>query len=101
MSHLVRVEIVLERRSIDIVVERVSIHESIQEDCVEWKPPILRRWRIFVSTPFSPVVERIFRVLVLVEVELYIRWIVPICGGEQHTCKRQNKQACLYGGYHD
>lgn len=59
MAELRAVNVLLEECAVGVVVGWVSIDPTIQKQRVEWEPPILWRWHILVSLPFSPIVERV------------------------------------------
>lgn len=89
MTHLVRSQVVLEESSIDVVVLGVTVDEAVQEKGIYRKPPVIRRREICVIRPVDPVICRVGRGLVLVEVVLEERLIV----GPAHCyCCEQRKQ---------
>ena len=48
-----------EDSSIDVIVGRIAVHESIEEESVEWESPVLRAWLKCVVLPEPSVVKRI------------------------------------------
>lgn len=54
MSHLIGVCDSLEYCPIDVVIVWVSIDKPVQEQCVEWEPPVFRRCCVVVPGPFTP-----------------------------------------------
>ena len=62
---------------IGIVVLGIAIDESIEEECVERKPPVARGRMELVVLPFTPVLQRRICGLVLVEVVLRVLLKVP------------------------
>jgi hypothetical protein len=53
MSHLIRIEIMLVRCAIDIVVGRVAVDEPVKEQRIEGEPPVGWGWVVLVACPFS------------------------------------------------
>jgi hypothetical protein len=65
-----------EDSSIDVIVGRIAVHESIGEESVEWESPVSRAWLKRVVLPEPSVVKRIYSRWVLVEIVSDIGLIV-------------------------
>lgn len=112
VPHLIGIDIMLEESSVDVVVTRIPVHlirklgnklniiggtfmlegrtyESIQEDCIEWHAPVLRRRCILMIFPLAPVVQWINRRFVLIKIVLCICWIIPVRGNESSKEEQQ------------
>ena len=90
-----------ECRPIDVVVSRVAIDETIEENCIEGKPPVLGRGCKGVVSSLAPVTERVDSVLVLVQIVQNVRWVISVRFREKSECrKKEAPNASLYHGYH-
>jgi hypothetical protein len=76
IPQLVACRIVFEQSPIDVVVRRVSIHESIQEQSVQREPPISRRRSIGFSFPFPRVLEWVRRLSICVQIPVKLPRVV-------------------------
>jgi hypothetical protein len=66
--------------AIDIIIGWVSIHKLVNEEGVEWEPPILWARAEPAIFPCTEIIELVDRCLVLIEVVSEIFWIIPQCG---------------------
>jgi hypothetical protein len=74
MSELGGSDVLLEECLVRVIVRWITIDVAVQEECVDRKAPVGRRRMECVVIPFSRVVQRVFRVLVCVQVPLRILW---------------------------
>lgn len=92
---LVSHPVMFESGSISVVVGRITVRESVQCKGVSWHAPVVWRRCIGVIFPFSPVVERMASLWVLVQVPVGQRGFVGKCDrpdepqGESET--RENR----------
>lgn len=89
MTHLIRLQVVLEEGTIDIIVFGIAVDEPVQEESIYRGPPVIRRGEICVIRPVNPVVCGVGRGLVLVEIVLEEGLIV---GPAHYCCCEQRKQ---------
>lgn len=80
----------LKEGAIDVVVGRIAIDKPIEEKRIDWEPPVFWGREVSVIRPFAPVLGRISRVLVFVEVignECFIVWPCESCEREEYKCE--------------
>jgi hypothetical protein len=86
ISQLITRDIVFKHCAVDVIVCRIAVHKSVQEEGVEWKAPIVRRFRVGMSLPLSRVLEWIERLLLRVQVPFELPFVVW-CSNNQR-CQR-------------
>lgn len=58
----------LEEGAINVIVCGITVHESIKEECVNRKPPVVGGWVVLVIGPFTPVLGRVCCIRIFVEI---------------------------------
>lgn len=94
MTQLRRHDILLKNSAIGVIIGRVGVHKSVQKECVEWKSPILRRRMEVVVLPFTPIVERMYSILLLIEIVVDKLWIISQSSGAGN---KESRKAIEYG----